>query len=51
MISNKIASRPKPRMPDKMMTLDEAINYYDDLACWKADKAEALLDGVYEEKL
>ena len=48
MIDVGIASRPKPALPDKYLTLRDIIYYYSDLACWKADKAEALLSGCYE---
>lgn len=47
-IEAAIVNRPRPKMPDRMLTLDEYMNYVDDLACWRADKAEALLSGVKE---
>jgi hypothetical protein len=47
-IPNSVANRPQPKLPDKCLTLDDIINYSSDLACWKADKAEALISGVEE---
>lgn len=48
-IANSITNRPKPILSDKLHTLQEIMNYIDDLACWKADKAEAYLSGVFED--
>ena len=39
------ANAPKPKPPSNV-NLRAWLNYYDDLACWKATKAEALLSGV-----
>ena len=47
-IANKAVSRPKPTYPDRLMRLQEFIDISSDIACWKADKAEAMLSGVYE---
>jgi hypothetical protein len=49
-IDAHITQRPKPKLPDKAFySLWEIIYHYSDLACWKADKAEALSSGIKEE--
>lgn len=49
-IDAHIVNRSRPQLPDRMLRLQELIDYYSDLACWKADKAEALMSGVKESK-
>ena len=48
-IDAQIVNRPRPTLPDRMKTAEDYINYWDDLSCWKADKAEALLSGVRDD--
>lgn len=48
-IAASIVNRPKPKLPDRMLPMQEYMDYVDDLACWKADQAERYMAGVYED--
>lgn len=43
------ANAPKPKPPQGIKGQDW-LNYYEDLACWKATQAERLLVGVEESR-
>lgn len=49
-IEAHIVNRPRPQLPDRMLRIQEYMDYCNDLACWKADQAEKLLSGVEEER-
>ena len=49
MISDFIVNRPRPKPPVGIRPQDW-LYYWDDLACWKADKAEAIISGVIISK-
>lgn len=48
-ISARIVNRPRPQLPDRLLRYDEWMYFISDLACWKADRAEALLSGVIDD--
>ena len=43
-----IVNRPRPMLPDRLMTLEAYIYYSSDLSCWKADQAEKYRTGCVD---
>lgn len=47
-VESKIANQPPPKPPNVCGWRIEWLHYWEDLACWKAMKADCLLFGVKE---